>query len=221
MIDRRTTLKWVMAAAVQSSNARAWGGAGQEAIAAGGGPAAGDARAPTGSGYGTDPDLSRVYHPGELWPLTLSAAERRTAAVLCDLILPADERSPSASSVGVVDFLDEWVSAPYPQQQADRPIVLTGLHWLDDESTRRFATTFAALDEVRQRAICDDICHEQTAAEGFAEAAHFFARYRDLTAGGFYSTPEGRRDIGYIGNVPRATFEGPPLQVLRTVGLAD
>jgi hypothetical protein len=222
-MDRRTTLKWVMAAAaaVPGLNGRAWGAVAPEANAASDARAAGLA-ADRAAGYGTDPDLSRVYHPGELWPLTLSAAERRTATVLCDLILPADERSPSASSVGVVDFLDEWVSAPYPQQQADRPILLAGLKWLDDESARRFATTFAALDEAGQRAICDDICHEQTAAAAaFAEAAHFFARYRDLTAGGFYTTPEGRRDIGYVGNVPQATFEGPPLELLRMVGLAE
>ena len=30
-------------------------------------------------GYGTDPDLMRLYQPGDVWPLTL-LAERRTAA---------------------------------------------------------------------------------------------------------------------------------------------
>ncbi len=223
MVDRRTTLKWVLSAAtaMPSLNGRVWGDAAagpaaHEVPAAGAEPAAGQA-----AGYGTDPDLSRVYHPGDLWPLTLSEALRRTATVLCDLIIPADERSPSASNVGVVDFLDEWVSAPYPQQRADRPIVLAGLRWLDEESTRRFGKTFAMLGDADQHAICDDICFEQTAAAEFAQAARFFARYRDLTAGGFYSTPQGRRDIGYIGNVPQATFEGPALEVLRKVGLAQ
>ncbi len=54
--------------------------------------------------YGTDPNLVRVYKPGDLWPLTFTSAQRATAAVLCDLIIPADAKSPSASSVGVVDF---------------------------------------------------------------------------------------------------------------------
>ena len=25
-------------------------------------------------GYGTDPDLTKIYHPGDVWPLTLYAA---------------------------------------------------------------------------------------------------------------------------------------------------
>ena len=48
-------------------------------------------------GYGTDPDLIRLYQPGELWPLTLSVEQRKTAAALCDCIIPADDVSPSAS----------------------------------------------------------------------------------------------------------------------------
>ena len=55
----------------------------------------------------------------------------------------------------------------------------------------------------------------------FANAAKFFARYRDLTAGGFYSTPVGRKDLQYIGNVALASFDGPSLEVLRKVGLDE
>jgi hypothetical protein len=220
-VDRRETLKWMLAASAampllgQRVPAQEPGAAATTSASAPG--AAGSA--PPAAGYGTDPDLLKVYHPGELWPLTLSEPQRRTAAVLCDLILPADERSPSASSVGVVEFLDEWVSAPYPRQRADRPLVIDGLAWLDQESARRFAKPFVSLTEVQHHAICDDICREPPAGSPFAAAATFFARFRDLTAGGFYSTPEGRRDIGYIGNVPQTTFEGPPPDVLRRVGL--
>jgi hypothetical protein len=138
---------------------------------------------------------------------------------LCDLIIPADAQSPSASSVGVVDFLDEWVSAPYAQQLQDRPMILEGLAWMDAEASRRFTTEFAELNEIRQRAICDDICYESGAKEAFAKAAAFFARFRDLTAGGFYSTPAGRKDLKYVGNLPLAQFDGPPLEVLQKVGV--
>jgi len=175
--------------------------------------------APAASGYGADPDLTKIYHPGDLWPLTLDGAQRRTAAALCDVIIPADAVSPSAAGVGVVDFLDEWVSAPYPGQQEDRELILEGLAWMDAEAVRRFARQFADLDETQQHAICDDICHEKTTQPGLARAAQFFARYRDLTAGGFYTSPEGRKDLGYIGNVPLPKFSGPPLSVLRKLGL--
>jgi hypothetical protein len=170
-------------------------------------------------GYGTDPNLLKTYHPGDVWPLTLSPAQRQLAAVLADLIIPADEHSPSATSVGVVDFIDEWVSAPYPDCQRDRPIVLGGLSWLDAEAARRFGKGFTALATGEQSSICDDICDLTRAAPARAEAARFFALYRDLTAAGFYSTPVGRKDLGYIGNVPLTHFEGPPPEILKKLNL--
>ncbi|HET7062787.1 MAG TPA: gluconate 2-dehydrogenase subunit 3 family protein, partial [Rudaea sp.] len=85
---------------------------------------------------------------------------------------------------------------------------------------QRFSEPFAALDEARQKAICDDICYAPTAKPRFAKAALFFARYRDLTAGGFYTTPAGRKDLQYVGNMPLERFDGPPLEALRKAGLA-
>src|SRR5665213_2724512 len=129
--------------------------------------------------------------------------------------------SPSASSVGVVDFIAEWVSAPYPLQQHDRPVILAGLAWVNAESGRRFAKEFADLAEVEQRAICDDICSEKAAQARFRQASQFFAIYRNLTAGGFYSTPAGRKDLQYIGNVALARFDGPPEDLLQKLGLSQ
>jgi hypothetical protein len=53
-----------------------------------------------------------------------------------------------------------------------------------------------------------------------ARAAKFFASFRDLTVGGFYSTPQGREDVQYMGNTPLERFDGPPIEVLKKVGLA-
>jgi len=50
-------------------------------------------------------------------------------------------------------------------------------------------------------------------------AAQFFSRYRDLTAGAFYSTPVGRTDLQFIGNVAQARFDGPPQALLKSLGL--
>jgi hypothetical protein len=209
-MDRRTTIKWMFAAAAAVPSLQAFG---YEAS-----PLA-RAVAKDQAGYGTDPDLTREWRPGGPWPLTLSVAARLTTAALCDLIIPADEVSPSASSLGVVDFIDEWISAPYPQQRADREIVLPGLTWLEAESQGRFGEAFAVLESAQKEAIANDICNPAKAAPNFATAARFFAKFRDLTAGGFYTTPVGMKDIGYVGNVPLEKFEGPPKTVLRKVGL--
>lgn len=220
-MDRRTTLKWVLAAsttwpllrgdALRASPA----GAGAAAADAAAGAAAGAAAA----GFGTDPNLLKVYHPGDLWPLTLTPAQRHLAAVLSDLIIPADDHSGAASSVGVVDFIDEWVSAPYPMMARDRAVVLEGFAWLEGEAGRRFGRGFAELGATEQHDICDGICDATRAAPEQRAAAEFFARYRDLTAGGFYSTPVGRRDLGYIGNLPLRHFDGAPPELLKKLNL--
>lgn len=206
-MDRRTTIKWMMAASASLTLEGVVVHAAQTIGAAAAKP------------YGTDPDLMKVYKSGELWPLTLSPAQRATATALCDLIIPADATSPSASMVGVVDFMDEWISAPYETNRADLKLVLTGLEWLDNESASRFSKSFATLSIAQQTQISDDICYVPKAAPRFLDAARFFARYRDLTAGGFYTTPEGRKDLQYVGNVPLTRFDGPPPEVLRRAGL--
>jgi hypothetical protein len=204
-MDRRTTIKWVLAAGA------AWPQLGKYAARA--------ESAPTARGYGTDPNLTAKYRPGELWPLTFTAAQRRLAGILADIIIPADDHSPGASAVGVVEFIDEWLSAPYPDQQRDRTIVLDGFGWLDAEAARRFGKGFADLDTMEHHGICDDICDESRATTERRTAAHFFALYRDLTGGGFYSSPAGRKDLNYIGNVPLPSFEGPPRALLKALGL--
>jgi Gluconate 2-dehydrogenase subunit 3 len=215
-MDRRTSLKWMLAAsaAMPLMTNRLFGQS-STVLAQ---PKALDALGFAG-GYGSDPDLTKVYHAGDVWPLTFTAEQRRTAAVLCDLIIPADEVSPSASSVGVVEFLDEWVSAPYPRQRDDRAVLLPGLEWLDAEAVRRGGKSFSAAGSSLQHAVCSDICYEAAVQPQFREAAKFFARFRDLTAGGFYTTPVGMRDIGYIGNVPLTAFPGPPAALLEEMGL--
>lgn len=203
-IDRRTALKWVLAASAALQL-----------------PTSSLAQdtAKSVTGYGKDPNLLKLYKAGELWPLTLSDAQRATATVLSDLIIPADEQSPAASKVGVVDFIDEWISAPYPDNQRDKPVVAQGLAWLDQESQRRFKNNFSALTERERVAICDDIGATKP-ADQYAEAAKFFRRYRALTAGGYYTTPPGMKALNYVGNVAMTTFEGPPPEVLKKLGLA-
>jgi Gluconate 2-dehydrogenase subunit 3 len=209
-MDRRETLKWVLSASAVIPLGRI------DVLQAGETPS--DRSVPP-QPYGTDPDLRRIYHPGELWPLTLSQLQRSQATLLCDTIMPADGTSPSASAVGVVDFIDEWISAPYPIQRRDRDVVLRGLTWLDSEANRRCSRPLLAITPQQLHGICDAICWLPKTQPQWLEGARFFARYRDLTTGGFYTTPQGRADLQYIGNTPLPRFEGPPPEVLKKAGL--
>jgi len=97
--------------------------------------------------------------------------------------------------------------------------VLAGLAWIDLEAGKRFGRNFAELDAKQMAAIADDVCHAPDAKPELKVGAKFFAKFRDLTASGFYTTPEGMKDIGYIGNIPLAEFKGPPPEVLAKLGL--
>lgn len=206
-MDRRTSLKWMLGAAALPL------------IHLTGCSSEPTPTLPSGVGYGTDPDLLKVYGPDSIWPLTLDERQRRIAAALSDLIVPADADGPGAVAVGVVDFINEWVSAPYPQQAADRKQILAGFDWLDTQAEQRFSRGFGESSASQRSAICDDICYLPQARAEFKQAAEFFARYRDLTIGGFCTSPQGRKYLGYIGNVPLASFDGPPPEVLKLVGV--
>lgn len=200
-MDRREAMKWMaaMAAATYALNGEALG-----------------YESPPNH-VGTDPNLVNPVVP---WEMSLSDEQRRTLRPLCDAIIPADDRSPAASEVGVVDFIDEWVSAPYGRQTHDREQIVKGIDWLNAESNRRFDRPFHELSDTQRRSICDDICHPPEAKPEHREAAYFFDKVRNLTLGAFYTTQAGMDDIRYIGNVPLPEFPGPPQKVLEHLGLA-
>ena len=76
-------------------------------------------------------------------------------------------------------------------------------------STAAVRVSFAKLSTQQMSAIADAMVKDP-----------FFERYRALTAGGFYTTPVGVKDLKYVGNVATATFEGPTQDVLKRLGLA-
>jgi gluconate 2-dehydrogenase subunit 3-like protein len=197
-MDRREAIRWMLAAAatVPWLDARSLGAPG------------------SAKGYGQDPKLMEPSNPGDFWPLTFTAEQRATAAALCDVILPADEVSPGASQLHVPEFIEEWVSAPYPKQRADSEVVKRGLAWLERESRSRFRRRFVELTGEQKDQICQRICTEAKAGSRYKRAAQFFTRFRSLTMAGFYTTPEGMKDIRYLGNVALARFDGPPPEVL-------
>ena len=181
-IDRRTALTWI--GVVGAATAAAASG-----IVLYGPKSGGKAEA---KGYGTDPKLNPPVKAA--WPRIMSQDQLQTAAILADYILPAGGAAPSASALGVPDFINEWVSAPYPDQVKDRPLILDGLNAiardvLGNDATRRAAALAAQ------------------------PGSAFFKLFRRLTVGAYYTTEAGFKDLGYIGNVARASDPGPSQEV--------
>lgn len=167
-------------------------------------------------GYGSDPNLinSKVT-----WDLIMTKEQLSIAHALCELIIPADEFSPSASDVGVPDFINEWVSAPYPQQQGHKNQILPFLDWLNETSKAAHGKVFYQCDQPQKIALCDQLAFPHKAKPEWRGQANQFGLFRQLTGGAFYTTPEGMKDLKYMGNVPQATFKGPPPEVLKHLGL--
>jgi len=149
-------------------------------------------------GYGTDPKL--VKPEKAPWSRIMVPAQLQTAAILADFILPASGAAPSASSLGIPDFIDEWVSAPYPSQVKDRPVIMNGLNALSVHVLKT-----SAADRARALAALP------TSADPATKA--FWKKFRHLTIGAYYTTPEGFKDVGYIGNVARTVDPGPSAEV--------
>jgi hypothetical protein len=167
-----------------------------------------------------DPDFSKPCVAP--WEKVLTAGELKTTAVLADLILPKDANGPAASEVGVPDFINEWISAPYDGHHEDSETIRGGLGWLNTESFRRFGKGFADLAGTRQIQIVDDICDDSKAKPQHRTGARFFKKFRQLCLGGYYTHSATWQHLGYIGNVTLAgPFPGVPAEIITKLGLKD
>jgi hypothetical protein len=180
----------------------------------------------TSKGYGKDPTLIQ----GAPWPLTMTPAQLGLTAIVCDILLPRDGQSPSASELNVPTVLDEWISAPYPDQQSDRVTLLSVLAWLNDEATQRFGVDFKQATSAQRLQIIDDIAYNKAEnPERFARIIPAFSRFRSIAVAAYYCTPTGSQELGYLGNVPIAgDYPGPSAeakahlsQVLAKLGLSE
>jgi gluconate 2-dehydrogenase gamma chain len=142
-------------------------------------------------------------------------SEWQTVRVLCDLIIPADERSGSATAAGVPEFIDDWLDFRKQQDGNDdfAAQVLGGLAWLDRESARLFGKPFAGAEAGPQKQILDRIAWPHRAAPEDRRWAAFFSKFRDLTASGFFSSRMGIKDLPYLGNTAVAEWKGCPPEV--------
>ena len=139
----------------------------------------------------------------------------RTVNVLCDLIIPADDHSGSASQAGVPEFLDDWIAFRSTQDlnQNLQAQILGGLMWLDRESNHLFEKDFADAAPEQQKQILDRIAYPKKIADGDRPWALFFSEFRSLTVSGFFSSKMGVADLPYLGNTAVAEWKGCDPQV--------
>lgn len=141
--------------------------------------------------------------------------ERKTIAVLSNIIIPADAISGSATDAKVPEFI-ETIAIDMPQHQTP---LHGGLRWLDLQCNKSFGKPFIECNQPQQIAIVDQIAYPAKAKPEMRQGVSFFNLMRSLVISGFYTSKEGIKDIGYQGNKPNQ-WNGVPDDVLKQYGLA-
>lgn len=149
-------------------------------------------------------------------PTVLSDHEYETIHVLVDYIIPADDRSGSATDAGVPAFIDFMLE---DTDDLETP-VRGGLSWLDFHCTSVYGSAFVELSESHQIETLDSIAYPDDATDDMLRGVSFFSLLRDLTASGFWSSRIGVNDLGYSGNTARASWDGCPQDALEHLGLS-
>lgn len=146
----------------------------------------------------------------------LNDHEWQAVRILSDWMIPADDRSGSATDAGVPEFIDDWLD--FKRGRAlDK--VRGGLTWLDLECNRQFHHDFADCSHEQQKQMLDRIAYPKEAAPEDAAGVTFFNEMRDLVVSGFFSSQTGVKDLPYLGNQMLSEWNGCPREVLEKLGL--
>lgn len=148
-------------------------------------------------------------------PQFFTAHEYATVVLLADLIIPADDRSGSASDAGVPEFID-FMMIDQPSRQIP---VRGGLAWVDQECTSRFGQPFVKATDAERHQVLDEISGLEPARPDQSHGVAFFRAFRDLTATGFWTSKMGIDDLQFMGNTLVAEWKGCPPEALAKLGL--
>ncbi|HUG52968.1 MAG TPA: gluconate 2-dehydrogenase subunit 3 family protein [Vicinamibacteria bacterium] len=173
-------------------------------------------------------------------PKFFNPQEWKMVRVLVDMIIPADERSGSATDAGVPEFMDHLMNDPTDSdslREWRQTAMRGGLAWINSLCARRFGKDFVEGSEAQRIEVLDEVAYvrdEDTEVNEMEESATFeatdrrvriehgpafFNSFRDLTASGFWSSKMGIEDLQYMGNKFLAEWKGPPPEVLAKLGL--
>jgi gluconate 2-dehydrogenase gamma chain len=141
--------------------------------------------------------------------------ELKTVTILCDIIIPADAVSGSATQAGVPAFI-EFMMKDKPENQVP---MRGGLRWLDNQCVKSFEKKFVDCSTAQRIEMIDKIAYPELAKKEHTQGVSFFNLMRNLTVTGFYTSQIGFKDVGYMGNTPNV-WEGVPADVLQKHGLS-
>jgi gluconate 2-dehydrogenase gamma chain len=147
---------------------------------------------------------NKAANSGVYKPKLFNAHEYATLQKLAELIVPADDVSPSALEAGACEFIDLLSS-----NNAELAAIYTGgIFWLDREMQRRHNARFIEAKPEQRTAMLDLIAYRKNAEE-LGPGVRFFDWARMMVVDAFYTSKAGIKDVGYLGNKGMAKFEIP------------
>lgn len=150
-------------------------------------------------------------------PKLFSAHDWKTLCALSDLIIPADERSGSATEAGVPEVIDDWLNI---RGKSEATEIIGGMRWLDMHCNRIYGHDLIDCTADQQHEILDRIAYPGKAAPEDSQSVAFFNHLRDLVVGSFYSSKIGIKDIAYVGNRMVPNWSGCPEAVVSKLGVS-
>ena len=141
-------------------------------------------------------------------PKYFSPHQYLTLVFLCDIIIPKDEVSGGAVEAGAPEFIDLLTS----ENEKFQGILGGGLMWLDNFCFDRYEHAFLECTPAQQKEVLDLLAYRKNARTdpSLSQGVAFFAKLRDMTCDGFYTSKIGIEDLQYIGNTAVAEFPGCP-----------
>jgi len=137
---------------------------------------------------------------GTYAPKALTPHEYATLQHLSEIIIPG---SAAAGAPAFIDFLCSVCD--------DMQDVYTGgLGWLDAQMRHRYQVAgFIDARPEQQTALLDLIAWRRNASPELDPGIHFFDWARRMVVDGYYTSPAGFKEIGYLGNQALSHFSVP------------
>jgi gluconate 2-dehydrogenase gamma chain len=145
---------------------------------------------------------------GKYTPKYFTPHQYEMLTLLCESIIPKDEKSGGAVEAGAPEFIDLLTSENEEYQLR----LGGGLYWLDGFCGDRYTGPYLSCTPEQRKAVLDLIAFRKNAKADptLSQGVAFFAFLRSLTCDAFYTSKIGIADLQYIGNTALPEFPGCP-----------
>jgi len=145
---------------------------------------------------------------GKYTPKYFTPHQYEMLTLLCESIIPKDEKSGGAVEAGAPEFIDLLTSENEEYQLR----LGGGLYWLDGFCGDRYTGPYLSCTPEQRKGVLDLIAFRKNAKADptLSQGVAFFAFLRSLTCDAFYTSKIGIADLQYIGNTALPEFPGCP-----------